>query len=72
MSLNGSNHRRVRDFFLFFLLFFFFNAAREEQTFLLTRYFVFHQLFRPFSLSFISYVLLSEISFLFFLIYTDI
>lgn len=72
MSLNGSNHRRVRDFFSSFFLFFFFNAAREEQTFLLTRYFVFHQLFRPFSLSFISYVLLSEISFLFFLIYTNI
>lgn len=59
-------------FFLLSSFFIFFNAAREEQTFLLTRYFVFHQLFRPFSLSFISYVLLSEISFLFFLIYTNI
>lgn len=36
MSLNGSNHRRVRDFFLSFFpfsLFFFSNAARKEQTF---------------------------------------
>lgn len=42
MSLNGSNHRRVRDFFLSFFpfsLFFFSNAARKEQTFFhITRY----------------------------------
>lgn len=67
MSLNGSNHRRVRDFFLSFFpfsLFFFSNAARKEQTFFSHRQ-IFDQLFCStscFPFTFISDVLfLSEI-----------